>query len=239
MLSLALLWGGCVDPSGLKQDHDALTRLLATATQQGAQECMPLEMGTAEANENFVLLEFEQGDTRRARDHLDLAMTNAQLAVDGSVGCLTQDTDGDGIVDLDDRCIEEPEDIDGDRDDDGCPDIEPDPDEDGLTGEQDRCPDDPEDFDEFEDEDGCPDPDNDQDGLADEDDGCPNEAEGSPMTRTSVPTRWRHPTTMWMTMAALMSFRRTSKSSTNRSSSGRRSNFNRDVRRFCGLPTRS
>jgi len=176
VLSL-LFWIGCVDPSGLKQDHDALTRLLATATQQGARECVPREMATAEANAEFVLLEFRQGDPRRARDHMDLALAHAQLAVDGSLGCLTQDTDGDGIVDIDDRCVDEPEDIDGDRDDDGCPDIEPDPDEDGLTGESDSCPDDAEDFDEFEDEDGCPDPDNDGDGLLDGSDGCPLEAE--------------------------------------------------------------
>jgi len=172
-----IVLAGCVDPVALKQDHEQLTSLLSQAAQQGARDCVPRETAIAEANESFALLEFEQGDTRRARDHIDIALANARLAVDGSVGCLTTDTDGDGIMDIDDRCVEEPEDIDGDRDDDGCPDIEPDLDEDGITGESDRCPMEPEDFDEFEDEDGCPDLDNDSDGISDSSDECPNEPE--------------------------------------------------------------
>jgi hypothetical protein len=34
----------------------------------------------------------------------------------------TADSDGDGLLDVDDHCPDEPEDIDGDEDDDGCPD---------------------------------------------------------------------------------------------------------------------
>ena len=93
-----------------------------------------------------------------------------------------KDTDGDGLLDPDDKCPLDPEDKDGFEDQDGCPD----PDNDGdrildpwveLAGElekyahigrgSDQCPDVPEDWDGFEDEDGCPDADNDKDGFCD------------------------------------------------------------------------
>ena len=85
------------------------------------------------------------------------------------------DRDGDGIVDPEDACPDDPEDHDGFQDEDGCPD--PDNDGDGILDGDDRCPNDPEDRDGFEDEDGCPDPDNDGDGILDGDDQCPNEPE--------------------------------------------------------------
>jgi len=88
---------------------------------------------------------------------------------------LVMDKDGDGIVDRDDSCPTEPEDIDGFEDIEGCPDA--DNDQDGILDVADQCPMDPEDVDTFEDDNGCPDPDNDQDGFADVDDACPLEAE--------------------------------------------------------------
>jgi outer membrane protein OmpA-like peptidoglycan-associated protein len=89
-------------------------------------------------------------------------------------GCPYGDRDGDGIADNSDKCPDDPEDMDGDRDEDGCPDI--DTDGDGLDDDVDKCPQQPEDKDQFEDEDGCPDPDNDKDGILDTADECPNEA---------------------------------------------------------------
>jgi hypothetical protein len=85
------------------------------------------------------------------------------------------DADGDGILDSDDACDNEPEDFDGFQDTDGCPD--PDNDNDGIPDGDDACDNEPEDFDGFEDTDGCPDPDNDGDGILDVDDACPNEPE--------------------------------------------------------------
>ncbi|HEU4733664.1 MAG TPA: OmpA family protein [Kofleriaceae bacterium] len=109
-----------------------------------------------------------------------------------------RDRDRDGIPDALDRCPDEPEDLDGFEDDDGCPD--PDNDQDGVPDGDDRCPDasglaelrgcpdgdadgiadlddhcptEPEDVDGFEDHDGCPEPDNDQDGVLDRADACP------------------------------------------------------------------
>lgn len=83
------------------------------------------------------------------------------------------DTDGDGIFDDVDQCPNDPEDIDGFQDEDGCPDF--DNDGDGVLDVNDGCPMDPEDIDGFEDEDGCPDLDNDGDGILDVDDMCPDE----------------------------------------------------------------
>ena len=86
-----------------------------------------------------------------------------------------RDTDLDGIPDKVDACPERPEDMDGYRDTDGCPD--PDNDSDGIPDLEDRCPIRAEDKDNFEDTDGCPDPDNDGDGIPDGDDRCRDLAE--------------------------------------------------------------
>jgi OOP family OmpA-OmpF porin len=65
------------------------------------------------------------------------------------------DTDGDGIDDDADACVNEAEDADGFEDTDGCPD--PDNDGDGIPDEQDECVDEPETVNDYKDEDGCPD----------------------------------------------------------------------------------
>lgn len=49
-----------------------------------------------------------------------------------------RDSDGDGILDKDDECADEAEDVDTFRDDDGCP--EPDNDGDGIPDGDDECP---------------------------------------------------------------------------------------------------
>ena len=117
------------------------------------------------------------------------------------------DRDGDGIKDDVDQCPDDPEDRDGFKDEDGCPDPDndndgtldvddrcpniPGPKEtfgcpsakdgdrdgDGIPDSKDKCPDDPEDKDGFQDLDGCPDPDNDMDGIPDKKDACPNDPE--------------------------------------------------------------
>ncbi len=66
------------------------------------------------------------------------------------------DTDGDGILDDKDACIDDKEDVDGFKDDDGCP--EADNDEDGLLDAADACPNEKEDVDNVKDSDGCPEP---------------------------------------------------------------------------------
>jgi outer membrane protein OmpA-like peptidoglycan-associated protein len=88
------------------------------------------------------------------------------------------DRDGDGIKDDVDQCPDDPEDFDGFKDEDGCPD--PDNDNDGIPDVDDRCPNVPEDRDGDHDEDGCPeggDGDRDGDGILDSKDKCPDEPE--------------------------------------------------------------
>jgi outer membrane protein OmpA-like peptidoglycan-associated protein len=68
---------------------------------------------------------------------------------------LVGDRDHDGIRDDVDRCPDDPEDVDGFQDSDGCPDL--DNDKDGIPDAVDRCPDQPETVNGLEDDDGCPD----------------------------------------------------------------------------------
>jgi MYXO-CTERM domain-containing protein len=85
------------------------------------------------------------------------------------------DTDHDGFLDDVDKCINDPENLNGIEDDDGCPDEIPDTDGDKLADNVDKCVTNPEDMDGFEDEDGCPEEDNDKDGVVDGSDACPIE----------------------------------------------------------------
>jgi outer membrane protein OmpA-like peptidoglycan-associated protein len=86
-----------------------------------------------------------------------------------------RDDDKDKIINADDKCPDDPEDVDGFQDDDGC--SEPDNDGDGFPDTSDRCPDEAEDKDKFKDDDGCLDADNDEDKIPDADDKCPAEPE--------------------------------------------------------------
>jgi OmpA-OmpF porin, OOP family len=85
------------------------------------------------------------------------------------------DSDGDGVPDRDDGCVDVAEDRDAFEDADGCP--EPDNDKDRIPDDRDRCRDAAETMDGFRDDDGCPDNDDDADGVADENDKCRNQKE--------------------------------------------------------------
>jgi hypothetical protein len=65
------------------------------------------------------------------------------------------DRDSDAIIDVDDRCPDQPEDRDGYADDDGCPDL--DDDGDGIVDWLDACSREPETRNGLDDDDGCPD----------------------------------------------------------------------------------
>jgi OOP family OmpA-OmpF porin len=86
-----------------------------------------------------------------------------------------KDTDGDGLMDDEDKCPNDPEDIDQHEDADGCPDT--DNDGDGIADADDKCPDVPESANGIDDEDGCPEDDPDGDGIYGSNDACPNDAE--------------------------------------------------------------
>ena len=175
-LLLALLSMGCIQASKLPLEHKALQDQLAEADKdRWAMECAPVETAKAKTHGEFAELEFEQGDARRATEHMSIARENVALALAKADECRPKDRDGDAIWDHEDQCPDEPEDYDDHLDTDGCPDY--DLDQDGIEDDRDLCPDEPEDIDEFKDEDGCPDPDNDMDGVLDVDDACPLEPE--------------------------------------------------------------
>lgn len=89
----------------------------------------------------------QDGDTVADADD-DCVSTPGPVA---SQGC--PDSDGDTIADNRDQCVSEPEDRDGVRDSDGCPE---DNDDDKIADADDLCPNDPETYNGVKDEDGCP-----------------------------------------------------------------------------------
>jgi outer membrane protein OmpA-like peptidoglycan-associated protein len=193
---LLLLLPACADLTPLQRDHQALVATMTTLeADRYALECAPKALAMAQSHRAFAELEFQEGDAQRASEHLAIARRYAEEARLAAQGCIPKDGDGDGIVDSDDQCPTEPEDLDGDRDDDGCPEEdvvvqapppppvvvpEPEPgdlDGDGVVDADDACPDVPEDMDGFKDADGCPELDNDNDGIIDGMDSCPMAAE--------------------------------------------------------------
>lgn len=98
---------------------------------------------------------------------------------DGNPNACDMDDDGDGIADHEDNCPLAAEDIDGDLDDDGCPETPGDRDGDGILDVDDACPDRPEDMDGDSDKDGCPENagDLDGDGVPNDEDPCPEDPE--------------------------------------------------------------
>jgi len=98
---------------------------------------------------------------------------NVQIGWNGQLK--PRDTDLDSIPDKLDNCVTQPEDYDGFKDSDGCPEV--DNDNDGIADANDKSPLEPEDKDGFEDEDGAPELDNDGDLILDLSDKCPNVSE--------------------------------------------------------------
>ncbi len=103
-------------------------------------------------------------------------VTGWDLAGGAAQPARPRDTDGDGIVDREDRCVTEPETVNRFDDDDGCPDLL-DRDGDGVRDAVDACVDAAETPNAIDDDDGCPEHDPDGDGLVGSRDGCPVDAE--------------------------------------------------------------
>jgi|GEM_PF-1150210 len=158
------------------------------------QETSEEELHSTHENTTYAFL-LEAGTRLRIMDNLyfnfstavnflnDDLLDNTQMGINNDFYVKTmagfsftfvtrRDSDNDGIEDDEDACSNAAEDIDGFRDDDGCPD--PDNDRDGILDAGDKCPELPEDPDGFEDNDGCPDLDNDKDGIPDTEDNCAN-----------------------------------------------------------------
>ncbi len=191
LLGVAGLWAaGCYSSAQIRASADISKSDIERARRSNAMRCAPRELASAEANLDFALGELDQGNSSRAHDHIVDAEGASKKALVLSRDCAPRqvvvkeqpqlvvkieetDTDGDGVIDTDDRCPRLP----GPVENKGCPVEAPkDKDGDGIADPVDVCPDQPEDKDGFQDEDGCPEADNDKDGLVDEADRCPIEA---------------------------------------------------------------
>ena len=171
-----LALSGCVKYGPVQALHSELdTKLVSAQQNEWTTVCAPTEMAAAESHKAFAELEFAQGGTIRAEEHLRFALENIEDAVTMAEECRPRDKDGDGILDNVDECPKVPESFNGYLDEDGCP--ERDSDGDKIFDESDQCRTVAEDYDGFEDEDGCPEYDNDNDQIVDTKDQCPNEPE--------------------------------------------------------------
>ncbi len=176
VMSVAVV--GCVGP-GLYTQADVVRSDIDKARKSGAYQCAPRELALAESNVDFAQNELAQGDFLRAQAHMDVAVQNAQLALQNSKECAPKrvlikqntDRDGDGIFDDLDACPDQAEDKDLFEDEDGCP--EADNDKDGVLDALDRCPNTAGPAENA----GCPFDDRDADGVPDPKDACPDAAE--------------------------------------------------------------
>lgn len=191
---------GCSQAPKLRGQIEGLEQITKQAKRNGAVRCAPRELALAESHLKFARIELDQGFISKAQNHLWIAEPNAHAAnfLSPPQYCAERgfveappppppkpkpkpkpapgDRDGDGYLDPEDACPDEPENYNGHRDADGCPD-DPDTDGDGFTDSVDSCVMEPEDKDGYLDEDGCPEVDNDMDGVLDADDKCVNDPE--------------------------------------------------------------
>ena len=176
--------GGCAG-TAVRARTGTIDTMIATARDNGAMRCAPVELAMAESHNDFAKQELSEGNYYPAKREAEIARLNAQAAIDKSPRerCAPAaapppgpgDIDGDGILDNVDDCPRVAEDKDGFQDQDGCP--EDDNDRDTVLDVQDDCPND------YGDpaNNGCPWPaepdvsDRDGDGIADDDDACPDE----------------------------------------------------------------
>lgn len=176
MILLFLSLISCLKYGPVQSLHSKLVVKIELAEKDPwTKECAPKEMALAQTNREFAEIEFAQGSVIRSEEHLLLALTNVDKAIEAANECRPKDLDEDTIMDNVDQCPNAAETFNDYKDEDGCP--EKDSDNDGLYDDQDSCITVPEDKDNFQDEDGCPEYDNDKDGVVDVTDKCPNEPE--------------------------------------------------------------
>jgi OmpA-OmpF porin, OOP family len=181
-----LLFTACSTAPKMRGQIAGLEEIVKQAERNGALRCAPRELAMARSHLHFASIELDQGFISKAQAHLWKAEPNAHAALDmsppqycaerGFVEATPGDRDGDGYLDPEDSCPDQPENFNGYQDPDGCPD-DPDTDGDGLVDSLDSCVLKPEDKDNYLDEDGCPEIDNDVDTLDDPGDKCPLEPE--------------------------------------------------------------
>jgi outer membrane protein OmpA-like peptidoglycan-associated protein len=196
LFAALILWvvlgAGCEASTSLRGRIASVESTLSQAERNGAMRCAPRELAVGRAEARFASIELDEGDLLRAQQHYEQAFANGNSALRLSPPdrCLARaaqpepvrppprpgDRDGDGYIDPEDQCPDQPENFNAYRDEDGCPD-EPDVDGDGIPDSVDRCVVEAEDRDNYQDEDGCPEPDNDADGIPDSRDRCADDPE--------------------------------------------------------------
>lgn len=131
---------GFYDPGERAQPVDACPFDAGVAAHRGcpdrdrdglrdADDRCPLEPGVRERS-GCPPLRDGDGDTFWDPDQVDISPPGADACPEVAghpeyEGCPAPDRDGDGLVDPDDRCPDEPETVNGFQDDDGCPDALP------------------------------------------------------------------------------------------------------------------
>ncbi|HNU69936.1 MAG TPA: OmpA family protein [Myxococcota bacterium] len=166
-LAACLLVASCVPQSQIRKRARDVSSLIGDQ-RESIYNCAPVELATAEINIEIARNESSLGRSVAAVRHMKLAEEAAEKAFAQSRDnvCLN-DSDGDKVPDRKDRCPNQPEDVDGFQDADGCPD--PDNDGDTVLDDQDECRDVPGPVMNK----GCPIVDTDGDGLPDKEDRCP------------------------------------------------------------------
>ena len=102
--ALVLCLVGCAG-STVRTQTTANDGLIATARDNGAQRCAPIELAMAESHNDYAQHALDEGNYYDARREADVAGKNAQLAIDKSPKekCTDKlppgDKDGDGITD--------------------------------------------------------------------------------------------------------------------------------------------
>ncbi len=186
LLAGAILAAGCTHGTVLQGRIRGLADVLEQAERNGAYQCAPRQLAVGRSHLDFAQTELKQGDAVRAEQHLTVAEVNIQAAhrMSPPASCAPRgivvskpgDRDGDGVLDPQDTCPDQPEDLDGIEDGDGCPEDQ-DTDGDGIMDSEDLCILTAEDMDGYLDADGCPEIDNDADGITDDLDRCVDEPE--------------------------------------------------------------
>jgi outer membrane protein OmpA-like peptidoglycan-associated protein len=163
----------------LKDRMKGIHQTIKDARDNGAYKCAPRELAMAETHAEFTDDELKYGDYVAAKEEIEIAASNAKKAFELSpkercapkIAILEKkvepplDTDKDGVLDKDDRCVTVP----GPVENQGCP--WPDTDKDGVLDKDDKCVDVPGPVENQ----GCPWPDRDKDGVLDKEDDCPDD----------------------------------------------------------------